>query len=64
MESSDNLRRSQKFGQSFINNLTLLSNVKKRVEAGPNVCGLSEYLNLRTYFFSVKLQCLLIDSAI
>ena len=34
------MRRSQKFGPSSTYNLTLLSQVKKRVEDGANFCGL------------------------
>ena len=39
-QSSDILRRPHNLGPSSTYYLTLLSNVKKRVEDGINVCGL------------------------
>ena len=39
-QSSDLLRRPQQFGPFSTHNLTILSNVNKRVEDWPNLCGL------------------------
>ena len=46
------LRRPHRFGPSSTYNLTLLSNVKKRVEDWPNFCGLLRISEL-CYFYSV-----------
>ena len=40
LKSSDILRKPPKFGPTSNYNLTLLSNVKKRVEDEPHFCGI------------------------
>ena len=44
----DILRRQQKFVPSSTYDLTLLNNVKWKVEDGPTFLGFSEYLNFKT----------------